>query len=102
MLQLCYRIAHNTWRWIEGTIAMHDMNNGAYRVLGTIGAGSGGIIHKAWDNNLQKPVILKELRLGTAINTEAQRKEADILKNLKHPYLPQVLNFFPRDKGCSL
>lgn len=62
-----------------------------YEVLGKIGKGGGGTVFKAYHKRLQKEVVLKKIHSNLKnINT---RTETDILKNLKHAYLPQVLDF---------
>lgn len=65
---------------------------GTYTVLEPIGKGGGGTVYKAYHNRLEQLVVLKKLnnRKASALD---KRKEVDILKNLKHSYLPQVLDF---------
>ena len=61
-----------------------------YRIESRIGAGSGGTVYKAWHDRLRKHVVIKELNTGLADSIETQRNEAEALKNVKSPYLPQV------------
>lgn len=68
-----------------------------YEIREQIGSGGGGIIYKAWHVRLQKEVVLKKLRLGAAGSLATQRAEADILKGLKHSYLPQLYDFLIED-----
>ena len=70
---------------------MRDISD-TYQILGKIGEGSGGIVYKAYHKRLQKEVVLKQLRSGKA-SKMMHRQEVDILKNLNHMYLPQVLDF---------
>ena len=72
------------------------MNSTPYKTLEQIGSGGGGIIYKAWHERLEKYVVLKEIKSSAAKMT-ASRAEADILKNLKHSYLPQVYDFYEQD-----
>ncbi|MCM1487896.1 MAG: serine/threonine protein kinase, partial [Firmicutes bacterium] len=68
---------------------------GIYKILGKIGQGSGGVVYKALHTRLQKEVVIKEIiSPGTALN----RNETDLLKGIKHTYLPQVLDFI-EDNG---
>ncbi|MBQ9437236.1 MAG: protein kinase [Lachnospiraceae bacterium] len=68
-----------------------------YEILGEIGKGGGGTVYKAYHKRLQKVVVLKRIHGNlTSINA---RNEADILKNLKSAYLPQVLDFIEQN-GC--
>ena len=63
-----------------------------YTILEKVGEGSGGIVYKAYHKRLQKEVVIKKLRKKSA-DMQMNRQEADILKNLNHMYLPQVLDF---------
>lgn len=66
-----------------------------YTILGVIGKGGGGTVYKAYHKRLKKEVVLKKIHKNlTEINA---RNEADILKNLKSPYLPQVIDFIGHD-----
>lgn len=64
-----------------------------YQIVGQIGAGGGGIVYKAYHTRLQKYVVLKKIRESSHLDMAALRTETDILKNLRHSYLPQVLDF---------
>lgn len=66
--------------------------NETYDNVIRINAGGGGTIYKAYHKRLQKEVVLKKIhkKLKNSLNS---RGEADILKNLRHSYLPQVLDF---------
>ena len=66
-----------------------------YTILGVIGKGGGGTVYKAYHKRLKKEVVLKKIHKNlTEINA---RNEADILKNLKSPYMPQVIDFIEHD-----
>ena len=67
-----------------------------YEIYEKIGSGGGGTVYRAYHKNLQKEVIIKKTHSYIS-NTEMQRVEVDILKNLHHQYLPQVFNFFVID-----
>ncbi len=66
-----------------------------YEIQGTIGKGGGGTVFKAFHKRLQKPVVIKKIH--DYINENEQRNEVDVLKNLRHSYIPQVLDFFVVD-----
>ncbi len=67
-----------------------------YEVKSEIGSGGGGTVFLAWHKNLQKNVVIKKIHEN--ISDEVyQRAEVDILKNLHHPYLPQVFDYFNID-----
>ena len=63
-----------------------------YEILGYLRSGSGGIVYKAWHKRLQQEMVLKKIKKKNA-DMSVNRKETDILKNLRQMYLPQVLDF---------
>ncbi len=63
-----------------------------YQILQVIGQGTGGIVYKALHTRLNKEVVIKQIK-SAAKQTIANRTEVDLLKGLKHTYLPQVLDF---------
>ncbi len=68
-----------------------------YVILEEIGKGGGGTVLKAYHRRLQKEVVLK--RIHSNLKNMNARAETDILKNLKHAYLPQVLDFLEDESG---
>ncbi|MBS4981317.1 MAG: protein kinase [Lachnospiraceae bacterium] len=64
-----------------------------YEIIGKLGEGSGGIVYKAIHKRLRKEVVVKQIK-NQGMSLRDKRKEVDILKNLNHSYLPQVLDFF--------
>lgn len=65
---------------------------GTYEIIEEIGSGGGGIVFRARHLRLQNDVVVKKIKDDVLGRVES-RKEADILKNLKHPYLPRVYDF---------
>ena len=61
---------------------------GRYLVGGEIGSGGSGVVYDGWHLTLQKKIVIKRL-----LGAHNARAEADILKNLHHPGLPQVYDF---------
>ncbi len=70
--------------------------NGMYRLVEEIGSGGGGIVYKAYHENLRKYVVVKQIK-DVAKGVLSSRGEADILKNLRNTYLPQVYDFLEID-----
>lgn len=66
--------------------------DGTYQVIREIGRGGMGTVYLAYHTRLEKYVVLKQLRCVG--EDSLLRKEVDILKNLHHPNLPQVYDFF--------
>lgn len=63
-----------------------------YRIVKAIGSGGGADVYRGYHLRLRKSVAIKKIRVET-INLQNVRAEADILKTLHHPYLPQVYDF---------
>ena len=70
--------------------------NGIYEVEEPIGEGGSGQVFKAWHKNLRKHVVIKRIK-DNYVGRINERKEADILKNIKHSNLPQVYDFIQMD-----
>lgn len=73
-----------------------DTLSDTYELREQIGEGSGGIIYKAYHRRLEKEVVIKKLR-SKSTDMQVNRQETDILKNLHHTYLPEVLDFIITD-----
>lgn len=65
-----------------------------YEIIRKIGAGGGGNVFLANHLRLNKKVILKADKRKITARPELLRREVDTLKNLSHPYIPQVYDFF--------
>ncbi|MDE6984011.1 MAG: serine/threonine protein kinase, partial [Lachnospiraceae bacterium] len=65
---------------------------GTYQIVGEIGSGGGGVVYKARHLRLQIDVVVKRIRDEVRGKIQS-RQEADVLKKLKHPYLPRVYDF---------
>ena len=68
-----------------------------YIIREKLGEGSGGIVYRAYHKRLKKEVVIKRMRTRS-VSVLVNRQEVDILKNLQHSYLPQVLDFLTIDK----
>lgn len=72
-----------------------EILNSTYEIKEQIGSGGGGTIYKAYHKRLQKDVVLKKIHKSGARNED----EKEILKNIKHSYLPQVYDFLDVEDG---
>jgi hypothetical protein len=66
---------------------------GRHQVTGRLGAGSFGVVYKAYDPELKRDVAIKvphRQRLATAQDAEAYLAEARILASLDHPHIVPV------------
>ena len=68
-----------------------------YEVIEKIGAGGGGTVYLARHLRLNKKVILKADKRKITTRPDLLRREVDVLKDLRHPYIPQVYDFFVED-----
>lgn len=64
-----------------------------YQVIREIGSGGMGVVYLVYHIRLQKYVVLKKIKDAYS-DINFIRNEVDILKELHHPYLPQVYDFF--------
>lgn len=71
----------------------NEVFSGTYQIQKEIGHGGTGVVYLAYHQRLRKYVVVKRIRSDFDGSLTA-RTEVDILKNLHHPYLPQVYDFF--------
>lgn len=69
-----------------------------YQIMNELGSGGGGTVYLAYHFRLEKYVVLKKIHSELEGNVNV-RTETDILKNLRHSYLPQVLDFLNIEGG---
>ena len=73
-------------------LEINGIVGGTYQVIQEIGHGGTGVVYLAYHLNLQKYIVLK--RITSQISSmEGLRREADILKNLRHTNIPQIYDF---------
>lgn len=65
-----------------------------YEIIKRLGAGGGGNVYLARHLRLKKKVVLKIDKRKLSASKEFLRREVDILKELSHPYIPGVYDFF--------
>lgn len=73
-----------------------DIIDNTYLVCNEIGAGGMGVVYQAVHMRLNKTVVMKRLKNANA-SLAMMRNEVDVLKSLKHTYLPQVYDFIEYD-----
>jgi len=77
-----------------------NLSDPTYQIEAELGSGGGSVVYKAWHTRLQKYVVLKRIKDESGlIQSGLQRGEVDILKNLKHTYLPQLYDFLDDPSG---
>lgn len=75
---------------------------GRYRIEQELGRGGVGVVYRAWDTVLERPVALKELPPRLVRDpqlAERFRIEARVLARLSHPGMVQVFDLVESDAG---
>lgn len=72
---------------------MENIIAGTYQILRELGSGGGGTVYLAQHLRLGKQVVLKADKRKLKTPAADLRREVDILKNLRNPYIPQVYDF---------
>lgn len=62
---------------------------GKYTVIRLLGKGGEGAVYLAQDEDLQRPVAVKQL-CGFGERADMEKREADFLRRLRHPMLPVI------------
>lgn len=73
---------------------MAEIIGSVYEIIEKLGAGGGGVVYLADHMRLKKKVVLKADKRRLSTPSELLRREVDVLKDLSHPYIPQVYDFF--------
>ena len=77
--------------------------DGKYKILNQIGKGGMSTVYLAVNERANKPWAIKEVRRDGAIDYEirkqSQMRETNLLKKLRHPYLPSIVDVI--DQGDS-
>lgn len=70
--------------------------NDTYTLIDEIGSGGGGVVYRAYHERLKTYVVVKKIKEKVKGILDG-RAEADILKKIKHTYLPRVYDFLEID-----
>src|SRR5512139_1064279 len=76
---------------------------GHYRILEEIGRGGMGVVYKALDTKLNRPVAIKSLQADTAQDEAARKRfvrEAMVVAQLDHPYICKIYEII--EQGSQL
>ena len=73
---------------------MASIIESTYEIIEQLGSGGGGNVYLAKHRRLNKEVVLKIDKRKLSTRPEILRREVDVLKNLRHAYIPQVYDFF--------
>jgi serine/threonine-protein kinase len=72
--------------------------NDTYLIEKELGKGGGGVVYKARHLRLNIDVVVKQIHDSLRGKVKS-RQEADVLKQLKHPFLPRVYDFIETAEG---
>jgi Tol biopolymer transport system component len=76
-----------------------------YRVVSTLGAGGMGVVYKAIDTRLNRPVAIKAIADKHGLDTSATlrlRREALAAASLDHPYICKIYELLETDSGTLI
>lgn len=82
---------------VSAKSGIDTMFDSTYSNIVKIGEGGGGVVYKALHTRLNKEVVIKQI---INPNEKLNRNETDLLKGLRHSYLPQVLDFIETDNAA--
>ena len=71
-----------------------------YEWMRELGHGGAGHVYLAYDRHLNIEVAIKEIRLASAKDSGSLSHEADMLKQMEHPDLPKIYDYF-QESGCD-
>lgn len=78
---------------------MAEVIASTYELLEKLGSGGGGNVYLANHRRLEKRVVLKKDKRKVTVDSSRLRREVDILKDLNHPRIPQVYDFFIENRN---
>jgi tRNA A-37 threonylcarbamoyl transferase component Bud32 len=122
-LQLSLKVESYTDLWL-GALSMNRnrlrrdtlpqgaiVNHGRYEVVSPIGSGGQAVVYSAIQKemSLDRPVVLKEFVLPSYAGVKVRKRvleniqsESKILKDLQHPNIVKLLDFFVEDERAYL
>lgn len=71
--------------------------DGKYKILSVIGRGGMSTVYLAINEKANKPWAIKEIRREDFRELEVDKKEIGMMKRLKHPHLPSIIDVIERD-----
>ena len=84
-------------RKVTGAADNMSQMDSTYKIIKKLGSGGGGTVYLAEHLRLNKRVVLKADKREITTSRDLLRREVDILKELSHPHIPRVYDFFIED-----
>lgn len=76
--------------------------DGKYKILNVIGKGGMSVVYLAVNERANKPWAVKEIRRNDLLGFELDKKEISMMKKLKHPNLPSIVDVIERDEALLI
>lgn len=70
---------------------------GKYEIQRILGEGASGVVYLAWDRHLSRQVAVKKQKQNENSDDKSFRQELTMLKELRHPMLPVLYDYFWED-----
>lgn len=70
---------------------------GKYEIQKILGEGASGVVYLAWDRHLLRQVAVKRQKQNENSDDRSFRQELTMLKELRHPMLPVLYDYFWED-----
>ena len=88
-------------RVVHAKISDSIIYNDTYAILDVIGQGGFGEVFSAWHMRLNEKVVLKKVSVDQPTSVSGKH-EVELLKRVKHMYLPKIYDVFDADKALYL
>ncbi len=75
---------------------------GNYKILSVIGRGGMSVVYLAINERANRPWAIKEVRKGQGADLEADRKEIEMLRRLKHRNLPAIADVIEYEESLLI
>ncbi len=76
--------------------------DGKYKILNVIGKGGMSTVYLAMNERVNKQWAVKEIHKNNYQNFEMDKKEIELMKKLKHPHLPSIVDVIERDNSLLI
>lgn len=84
-------------------LSANDLIQGRYRIMEVLATGGASVVYRAWDETAPRLVAVKQCRLADAHLADRRfAREAALLRQLRHPALPEYVDYFTTDEGGFL